>query len=84
MTIRNAGNTAHTLEHIQTDTTQLVNVGMVDLCQEANLWWCHRVVVGEKQLKLEDATCILSATSDFSRLNLQYLTFVWRLGRAVY
>ena len=45
----------HTLEHIKTDTTELVDVGMVYLCKESNLWWGHRIVVRKKQLKLEDA-----------------------------
>lgn len=54
---RDIGNGGHTLEHVETDTTKLVDVGMVDLCEEADLWWSHRIVVGEEELKLEDTTC---------------------------
>lgn len=39
---------------------------MVYLGQETNLWGGHRIVVGEKQLKLEDATCrVMLDPTDF-------------------
>jgi hypothetical protein len=38
----------HTLENVQTDTTKLVYIGVVDLGEEADLWWGHWVVIGEK------------------------------------
>ena len=34
-----------TLEDVQTDTPQLVDIGMVDLGQEADLGWSHGIVV---------------------------------------
>lgn len=46
-----------TLQDIQTDTAKAVDVGMVDLCQEADLRRSHRVIIGEEELKPEDATC---------------------------
>jgi len=46
------------LEHIQTDAAELVDVGVVDLGQEADLWWGHGVVVWEKELELEYASFI--------------------------
>lgn len=58
-----------TLQNIQTDATQFVNVGMVDLGKESNLWWGHRIVVWEKELELEYTACgcqceLLSCLSD--------------------
>jgi hypothetical protein len=44
-----------TLEHIETDTAKLVNIGVVDFGQESNLWWTHRVVIWQEKLKFEDA-----------------------------
>ena len=47
-----------TLEDIETDATQPVDVGVIDLGEEAHLGRRHGVVVGEEQLELEDATFI--------------------------
>lgn len=44
-----------TLQDIQTDTAQLIDVRVEDLGEEANLGRSHGVVVGEEQLELEDA-----------------------------
>lgn len=44
------------LEHIQADTTELIDVWMVYLGKETDLWWCHWVVVWEEELEVEDAT----------------------------
>lgn len=46
---------AHTLQHIQADAAEPVDVGVVDLGEEADLRWRHGVVVGEEELELEDA-----------------------------
>jgi len=43
-----------TLEHVKTDSTKLVDIGVVNLGEEANLRWSHRVVIWEKQLELEN------------------------------
>ena len=45
----------HTLQHIKADAPQLVDVGVEDFGQEADLGWRHRVVIGEEQLEFEDA-----------------------------
>jgi len=44
-----------TLQDIEADATQSVNVWVVDLGQEAHLWRGHGVVVGQEQLELEHA-----------------------------
>lgn len=44
-----------TLEDVQTDAAQSVDVGVVDLGEEADLGRGHGVVIGEKELELEDA-----------------------------
>lgn len=46
-----------TLENVQADTAELVNVGMVDLGEEADLWRCHGIVVWKEQLEIEYAAC---------------------------
>ena len=45
-----------TLQNIQAYAAELIDVGMIDLCQEADLWWCHGVIVWEEEFELEDAT----------------------------
>lgn len=45
-----------TLEDVQADSTEAIDVGVVDLGEEADLGWCHGVVVGQEELELEDAT----------------------------
>lgn len=46
-----------TLEHIETDTTQLVNVGMENLCEESNLGRSHGVVFRQEKLEFENTAC---------------------------
>lgn len=46
-----------TLQNIKTDAAKLVDVGVKDLGQEADLGRCHGIVVRKKQFELEDATC---------------------------
>jgi hypothetical protein len=45
-----------TLQDIQANATQTVNVGVVDLGQEADFGRSHRIVVGQEELEAEDAT----------------------------
>jgi hypothetical protein len=44
-----------TLEDVEADAAQSVDVGVVDLGEEAHLGRGHGVVVGKEQLELEDA-----------------------------
>lgn len=45
-----------TLQHIQTDPSQTVDVRVVDLGQEADLGGSHRIVIGQEEFEPEDAT----------------------------
>jgi hypothetical protein len=45
----------HTLEDIETDAAELIDVGMVDFGQESDLWWGHGVIIWKEQLELKDA-----------------------------
>lgn len=47
-----------TLEDVEADATQLVDVGVVDLGKEADLGRGHGVVIREEEFELEDATCV--------------------------
>ena len=49
----------HTLEHIKTDATETINIGVVDAREETDLWRSHGVVFGEEELGLEHTTCLL-------------------------
>jgi len=46
------------LEDIETDTSELVNVWMVNLGSEEHLWWDHWVVLWQVEFELEHATLI--------------------------
>lgn len=45
-----------TLQDIQADTAKAIDVGVVDLGQEADLGGCHGIIVGKEELKTEDST----------------------------
>jgi hypothetical protein len=45
-----------TLEDVETNAAQSVNVGVVDLGKEADLGWGHGVVIWEEELELENTT----------------------------
>jgi hypothetical protein len=47
----------HTLQDIQTDATQTINVRVVDLCQETDFGRGHRIIVWKEELESEDTTC---------------------------
>lgn len=49
------GGTPVVLEDVETNTTQAIDVGVVDSCEEAYLRRAHRVVVWKEELELEDA-----------------------------
>ena len=49
------GELKRTLQHIQTDAAQLINVWVIDLGEKSDFWRSHRVVVWQKELKLEYA-----------------------------
>lgn len=85
---------SHTLQHVQADAAQLVDVRVVDLGQESDLRRRHRVLVRQEELELEHAICadeetVVSATkvpSAGSRRGLcppDQHTLVRRAGRAV-
>ena len=45
-----------TLQDVQADSTEAIDVGVVDLGKEADLGGSHGVVVGQEQFELEDPT----------------------------
>mmetsp|Transcript_26594 Transcript_26594/g.67606 ORF Transcript_26594/g.67606 Transcript_26594/m.67606 type:complete len:200 (-) Transcript_26594:41-640(-) len=46
------------LQDIQANAPKLVNVGVIHLRKKADLWWRHRVLLGQEELEFEDTTCI--------------------------
>jgi hypothetical protein len=51
-----------TLQDVEADAAQPVDVWVVDLGKEADLGWGHGVVVWEEQFELEDAAYMMSAS----------------------
>lgn len=58
-----------TLQDVEADTAELVNVGVVDLGQKANLRGRHGVFLGQEQLQLEDTA--YDAEGAFSILSVR-------------
>lgn len=54
----------HTLQDIQANSSETVDVGVVDLGQESDLRGSHGVVFGQEQLKTEDATLLQSISGN--------------------
>lgn len=71
-----------TLQDIQADSAEAIDVRVVDLGEEADLGWCHGVVVGQEEFELEDAAWVRSEESLVRRVRLP-CTFVWRLRGTV-
>jgi hypothetical protein len=46
-----------TLQDIEADAAETIDVGVVDLGKEADLGRGHGVVIGKEELKTEDSTC---------------------------
>jgi len=44
------------LQNVQADTAELVNVRVVDLGSEEDLWWFHGIVFWKEQFKIEHST----------------------------
>ena len=43
------------LQYIEANSTQLIDVRMVDACEEPHLGGRHRILLRQKQFELEDA-----------------------------
>lgn len=71
-----------TLQNIQADTAEAVDVGVVNLGQEADLWGSHGIIVGEKQLKSKDATCKHQRQINSGKHSVVH-TLIWRLRGTV-
>jgi hypothetical protein len=48
-----------TLQNVQADSTEAIDVWVVDFGKEADLGGSHGVVVGQEQFELEDSTWIV-------------------------
>ena len=49
--------TSLTFQHIQADSSQFINVGVVYPSQESDFGRGHGIVVWEEELELEDSAC---------------------------
>jgi hypothetical protein len=45
------------LENVEANSAELVDIGMINLGQEADLGRSHRIIIGQEQLQLEDTIC---------------------------
>jgi len=50
---------SRTLQYIQADSAEAIDVGVVNLGKKADLGRSHGVVVGQEQFELEDSTCTI-------------------------
>lgn len=75
---------AHTFQDIETDAAEFVDVGVVNLGQESDLWWGHRVVIWQEQFEFEDTAFLLCQPLVARWCVKKILTFIWRLSGAVY
>lgn len=55
-TLDRGGCHMRTFQDVEADATELVDIGVENLGEEADLGWRHGVVVREEQLQLECAT----------------------------
>lgn len=58
MLLMNLNDRNLTFQDIETDTAEAINVGMVDLGEEADLRGAHRIVFGEEELQTEDTAFV--------------------------
>lgn len=68
-----------TLEDVETNTTQPVDVGVVYLGEEADFGWGHRVVVGKEQLKLEDTAWTMMSASFLTARRVPARCLAWAI-----
>ena len=66
------------LQNIETDSSKLVDVGMVDLGSEQNLWWHHWVLIWQEKLAIEDSSFVrgLTWTCDL-HVEVSGIGFIW-------
>lgn len=51
-----------TLQDVQANSTETIDVGVIDLGKETDLGRSHGVVVGKEQLELEDSAWLMCQT----------------------
>ena len=56
-----------TLQHVQTDPPQLVNVWVVDFGEKTDLGWSHGVIFWKEQFELENPPCSMLGSSQTMR-----------------
>ena len=66
------------LEDIKANSTELVNVWVVDLGSEQNLWWDHWVLIRQEEFAIEDTSFVwsFSWTSNLD-IEMSCILLVW-------
>lgn len=66
------------LQDVQADSAELVDVWVVDLGSEENLWWHHWVLLWQEELAVEETAFVwgLGWTSDLD-VEVSVVLFVW-------
>ena len=66
------------LQDIQADSTKLVDVRVVDLGSEKDLWWHHWVLIWQEKLAIENSTFIwsLGGASDLNK-EMSWILLIW-------
>ena len=64
-------------EDIQTNSSQLVDIRVINLGQESNFWWSHGIVSREKEFQLKDSIFIRRISWSFnSNCEIPQIIFV--------
>lgn len=66
------------LQDVQADSTELIDVGVVDLGSEENLWWHHWVLLWQEELAIEKSSFVwgLGWTSNLD-VEVSIVLLVW-------
>jgi hypothetical protein len=66
------------LQDIEADSSELVDIWVVDLGSEQNLWWNHWVLFWQEELAVEDTSFVwgLSWTGNLD-VEMSVVLFIW-------
>ena len=65
-------------QNIKANSTQLIDIWVIDLGSEKDLWWHHRILIWQEEFTVEKTSFIwsLSWTSNFD-VEMSIVRFIW-------
>lgn len=66
------------LQNVQANSSQLVDIWVVNLGSEQNLWWHHRVFIRQEKLAIEETSLVRSLcwAGDFD-VEMSVILLIW-------